>query len=131
MRPIRVLLVDEPHPASLTVQRELETVGFDVHVASTPVAGMLSLARVKPDLLMVNPHAGHGTSAEWQRAIQRYRVSHSLAVLVIAVQLPPKERKTLAEVADLGVVDRPSCPGCVLQILAAWRGQEHRTGHVS
>ena len=128
MPPTRILLVDEEHPLSRTVQRELVTVGYQVHVACTPVGGMLSLARLRPDVLIVNPQAGHGTSAEWERAIEHYRVSRSLSVLVIAVRLPPKERKALSSVADLGVMDRPSCPGGILRILTLWNQRARLAG---
>ena len=125
MIPVRVLLVDESLPLLREVKEELESSGgFEVFTAVSPVAGLLGLARLQPDLLIANPYAGRGTAEDWRRAVERYRAGRSLSVLVLANRVREPDASVLREVADLGIV--PHRPGSrvVEAILTGWACQE-------
>ena len=84
MIPVRVLMVDEALPVLRELQRELgNSECFEVYTATSSGAGMFSLARLQPDVLVLNPCAGRGSPEEWRRALERYRMTRSLGVLLL------------------------------------------------
>lgn len=125
MIPVRVLLVEESLPVLRGVTELLdECGGFEVYSAVSPAAGMLSLARMQPDLLILHPFAGRGTAEEWRRAVNRYRVGRALSTLVLADRISDHDRELLEEIADLGIRPRRPGPGLLEAILAGWAGED-------
>jgi DNA-binding NarL/FixJ family response regulator len=125
MIPVRVLLVDESLPLLRGIKEELESSGgFEVFTAVSSAAGLLGLARLQPDLLIVNPYTGRGSAEDWRRAAERYRAGRPLSVLVLANRVGARDALVLRELADLGIV--PHRPGTrvVETILTGWACQE-------
>jgi DNA-binding NarL/FixJ family response regulator len=125
MIPVRVLLVDESLPRLRELTEALEySGGFEVFTAVSPAGGQLRLARLQPDLLIANPYAGRGTAQEWRRAVERYRSSRSLSVLMLADRVHEPDRSVLREMADLGVVPHHQASRVLDTILTGWARQE-------
>jgi DNA-binding response OmpR family regulator len=125
MIPVRVLLVDESLPLLRAVKEELESSGgFEVHTAVSPAAGLLGLARLRPDLLIVNPYAGRGTAEDWRRAVERYRAGRALSVLLLADGVREPDASVLRGIADLGIVAHHRGTGVVETVLTGWACQE-------
>lgn len=124
MIPVRVLLVEESWPLLQRLRTQLEGAeGFEVFSAVSPAAGMLGLARHQPDLLVLDPFTGGGTTEEWKRAILRYRASRPLSVLVLTDRLSPHDQTQLEALADLGVRERAAGGRLLEAILMAWAHQ--------
>ncbi len=105
MIPIRILLVDEGPESLEGLKDELESSGsFEVTWATTCGAGMLSLARSRPDVLVLNPYAGRGSVEEWRRAVERYRSARPLGLVAVAGRIPAPDRAPLRQMADLGIL---------------------------
>jgi hypothetical protein len=125
MIPIRVLLVDESLPLLRAIKDELESSGgFEVFTAVSPVAGLLGLARLRPDLLIANPYAGRGTAEDWRRAVERYRAGRSLSVLLLADRVREPDASVLRGIADLGIVPHRQGTRVIETILTGWAYQE-------
>lgn len=125
MIPVRVLLVEESLPVVRAVKELFEECGgFEVHTVLSPAAGMLSLARMQPDLLILNPYAGRGTPEEWRRALDRYRLGRAISTLVLADRMSEHDREVLDEVADLGIRPRRPGPWMLETILSGWADEE-------
>lgn len=125
MIPIRVLLVDDALPLLRTLKQVLEASGsFEVFQATSQAAGMLGLARMQPDILVLNPTAGKGSVEEWRRAVERYRHGRSLGLIALADALAPRDAEILGALADLGILKRRSGPRRILSLLLEWSGQD-------
>jgi DNA-binding NarL/FixJ family response regulator len=125
MIPIRILLVDDAQSDLRSLSEELEEAGgFEVITAASPVSGMLSLARHQPDVLLVNPVAGQGSVEEWRRAVEHYRSARPLGLLVLAGRISARDRETLEELADVGIMEYPLQPELIREVLAHWAGTE-------
>jgi hypothetical protein len=125
MIPIRVLLVEDALPLLRHLKGDLEAEGgFEVFHATSQAAGMLSLARLQPDVLVLNPYAGRGSVEEWRRAIDRYRNGRCLGLLALAGKMPHHDLEVLSGLADLGLLKRPASTRRILSTLLDWMGQE-------
>jgi CheY-like chemotaxis protein len=125
MIPIRVLVVDDDQVTTRRIRDALETTGsFEVATAMSPQAGMLVLGRLQPDIMIVHPHTGRGTVAEWARAIARYRCTRSLGVIALTRNPTAAESAALADWADLGVIEHPPRAAAIGDILASWAEPE-------
>lgn len=131
MFPIRVLLVEDALPFLRILTTALKTHGFEVFFASSTAAGMLSLARMQPDVLVLHPQAGRGSVVEWRRAISRYREAHPLGLLLLARRIPAAEQDTLSDLADVGTLARPAAPARILTALLEWAGDEQTMSRAS
>ncbi len=125
MIPIRILIVEDALPILHRLRDGLEATGdFEVFTASSAPAGLLGLARLQPDVLILQPQTGRGSLEEWRRAIERYRAGRSLAVLVMSARIPSRAREILDGMADLGVVDRFPHPRLIHRLVTTWAGHE-------
>ncbi len=125
MIPIRVILVEDALPLQRRIRDEMEASGsFEVYAVSSSAAGMLNLARMQPDLAVIYPYAGRGAPEEWRRAVGRYRQGRALGLLVLLDLASAEETETLADMADLGMIERPPAPGEIRSLLMNWAGQE-------
>ncbi len=125
MIPIRVILVEEAPPLQRRIRDEMEASGsFEVYAVSSGAAGMLSLARMQPDLAVIYPYAGRSAPEEWRRAVNRYRQGRALSLLVLLDQASSRETEALGDVADLGIMGRPPAHGEIRSVLLNWAGQE-------
>jgi DNA-binding response OmpR family regulator len=121
MIPVRVLVVEDSRPLLRSICEELEAAdGFEVITAGSPAAGMLTLARLQPDLLILDPFAGGGTPEEWNRTVARYRNARPLSVLVLADRLSDRDRGILETLADLGIQARYAISRITEAVLTAW-----------
>jgi DNA-binding NarL/FixJ family response regulator len=103
------------------IREELElSEGFEVLTAGSPAAGMLTLARMRPDLLILDPFSGGGTPEEWNRTVARYRSARPLSVLVLADRLSDRDRGILETLADLGIQARHAVDRIVSTVLTGW-----------
>lgn len=125
MVPIRILLVEDPQPALPDLRSALERSGdFEVACSTSFGAGMLSLARRRPDLLVLDPYAGRGSVDGWRRAVRRYRSSHALGLLALSRRFAVRDRELLREMADLGVFSPPVTERDVRTLLEDWANSE-------
>jgi hypothetical protein len=125
MIPIRVLLVEDALPVLRRLKGDLEAEGsFEVFHATSMAAGMLSLVRVQPDVLVLNPYAGRGSVEEWRRTVERYRNGRSVGLVALAGATPARDREVLAQLADLGILRRPTSTRRILSSILNWMGQE-------
>jgi hypothetical protein len=127
MIPIRVLFVGDQLPRSRDLLGDLEASGgYEVHVALPPGAGLLALARLQPDILILNPSAGRGTPEEWRRTIERFRSRHPLGLLVLPGRSHERARQVLGDLADLGVHSSRTSPEKIRSLLDSWSGTDDR-----
>jgi hypothetical protein len=121
MVPIRILLVEDMLRLARDLARDLEEVGsFEVHTASSMAAGLLTLARLRPDILIVYPYAGRGTPEEWSCTVERFRANRPLSLLVLSGAHPERETEVLGGLADLGMVPRHAGSEQILALLERW-----------
>jgi DNA-binding response OmpR family regulator len=125
MIPIRILLVDEGAQILQGLKGELErSESFEVTWATTCSAGMLSLARSRPDVLVLNPYAGRGSVEEWRRAVERYRGTRPLGIVALAGRIPARDRAPLRELADLGIFGSGVNAERIRSLLVRWADPE-------
>ncbi len=124
MIPIRILLVEDALPVLRELRTELDEAGtFEVFTAASSAAGLLGLARTRPDVLIFHPYAGRGSVEDWRRAIARCRASRALGVLAMADKIPLREREILSGLADLGIVGRRPSARLVHKVVDVWAGE--------
>lgn len=131
MVPVRVLLVEDVSESQTRLRNALEANGYEVSCASSAPAGLLSLARFAPDVLVLDPLAGRGRADEWIPALERFRARRPLAVVGLARTHTAIERRALRRLADLAVVTRPVDPCRVLQALRDWALPDEGTRHAA
>jgi hypothetical protein len=120
MPPIRILVVGRA-PTLAAFARTLETGATEVFTAVAASGAWLNLGRLHPDLLVLDPGAGDGRPEEWKRAIESYRRSRPLGVLLVGSQALAAIPRSLRELADLGICGPDPHPQAVLQwIREAW-----------
>jgi hypothetical protein len=125
MIPIRILLVEDAHPVGKDLERDLASYGnFDLQIAFSAAAGMLLLARLQPDVLVLNPHAGRGSPEEWRRTIECFRHNRPLAVLVLTGTMSRREGEGLSSVADIGLIPRRCGSAGIRSALERWLGTD-------
>ena len=125
MIPLRVLLVEDALPVLKDLRAALEESGeFEISCATSFPAGMLVLARSRPDLLLVNPYACRSSIEEWRRGVALYRNHHSLGVLALARRVPTQDRIPLQEMADLGILPSGIEARRIQAILEEWANSE-------
>jgi len=125
MIPLRILLVEDALPALQDLRQVLEETGeFEISCATSSPAGMLGLARTRPDLLVLNPYAGRGSIEAWRRAVGRYRQHHPLGLLALAHRIPPRDQDSLQEMADLGIFSPGVEARRIQAILEEWADSE-------
>jgi DNA-binding NarL/FixJ family response regulator len=125
MIPIRILCVDDGPQTLQELKGELErSGGFEVIWATTCSAGMLSLARSRPDVLVLNPYSGRGSVEEWRRAVERYRAARPLGLVALAGRIPARDRAPLREMADLGIFASGASAERIRSLLIRWADPE-------
>lgn len=83
------------------------------------------LARSEPDLVIAQIRPDRATIEAWRRAVEAFRTHRSLSVLALMTgATSEEERKTLEEMADLGIVQRPLRKRVVLGCLEEWYASE-------
>lgn len=100
----RILIIAHEGPELRRARERLRAEGYETHVASTAAAGLLFLGRLQPDIVVLDPLVGRGRPEDWRRGLERYREGRPLAVALTTDD--PSARRSLADVADLGVLPR-------------------------
>ena len=125
MLPLRILLVEDAPPVLQDLRAALDnSSGFEVCCATSCPAGMLTLARRQPDLLVLNPYAGRGTVEAWRRAVRRFRASRQLSVIALARRVSSRDRAGLRELADLGIYSPRTEAWRIQAVLEGWANSE-------
>lgn len=125
MLPVRVLVVGNSRILLRRLRLALEGEGYMVSLARGNGTPAVVLARSEPDLVIAQIRPDRATIEAWRRAIEAFRAHRSLSVLALMTGASSEEeRKTLEEMADLGIVQRPLRKRVVLGRLEEWYASE-------
>ena len=100
----RILIIAHDGPDLRRARERLQVEGYESDVANTAAAGLLFLGRLQPDIVVLDPLVGRGRPEDWRRGIERYREGGPLAVILTTDD--PFARRSLADLADLGILSR-------------------------
>lgn len=115
--PLRTIVaLDEDTSISALIQT-LEEAGCEV-VTTSSSGGWMLLSRVHPDLLILDPACGGGLVENWRRAVERYRRSRALGLLVVSPSA--SIRALFSTAADLGVHEGLPPPNRLREIVDGW-----------
>jgi CheY-like chemotaxis protein len=125
MLPVRVLVVGNSRVLLRRLRLALETEGYLVTLARGNGAPAVLLARSVPDLLIAQVPPARTAIEAWRRAIHSFRAHRALSVLAILTDASTEPgRKTLEEVADLGIAERPLRKRAIMGRLEEWYASE-------
>lgn len=125
MLPVRVLVVGNSRVLLRRLRVALESEGYMVTLARENGSPAVLLARAAPDLAILQLRSARPMLEAWRRAVDSFRSHRPLSILALMTgPAGEEERKTLEELADLGIVHRPLRKRAVMGRLEDWYASE-------
>lgn len=98
--PRKILIVDDDNDLVAILTKALETVGYEVHSANEPVAGMNKARAVKPDLIILDYHMPGTTGAHLFESFRRNQATLSTPIIFMSGEA--KSDDIRAEISEDG-----------------------------
>jgi len=119
--PRRVLLIDDSLTVRIFVDAVLSNAGYQVETAADGIAGLEALARMKPDLILLDMRLPGADTVALADAIHERDVGNDTIVLLYTGQPAPNPNALLTRYGAHGYLRKTHDPEHLLQAVAdAW-----------